>query len=71
VALSKADALDPETLKEQLARLKRASKKTPYVLSAVSGQGVDDVLKALLGVIDSARADETQQAAEPEGEWHP
>jgi len=37
----------------------------------VSGQGVDDVLKALLGVIDSARADETQEAAEPEGEWHP
>jgi GTP-binding protein len=71
VALSKADALDPDTLKEQLARLKRASKKTPYVLSAVSGQGVDDVLKALLGVIDSARAEETQEAAEPEGEWHP
>ena len=29
VALSKADALDEETLKEQVARLKRASKKTP------------------------------------------
>src|ERR671917_2727506 len=48
VALSKADALDEETLKDQLARLKRASKQTPYVLSAASGQGVPEVLRALL-----------------------
>src|SRR5438552_5541943 len=37
VALNKADALSPEDLKQQLARLKRAAKKTPLVLSAVTG----------------------------------
>ena len=38
VALSKADALDPDTLKEQVARLKRAAKKTPLVLRACRGR---------------------------------
>jgi GTPase len=69
VALSKTDALDEETLAEQLARLKRASKKKPYVLSAVSGQGVQEVLKALLSVIDSAKVEE--HPAQPEHEWRP
>src|SRR4051812_28213584 len=55
VALSKADALTPEMLKEQLARLKRAAKKTPFALSSASGAGVPDVLRALLSVIDAAR----------------
>src|SRR6187399_1769546 len=36
VALSKADALTAEQLKEQFARLKRAAKKTPLVLSAAT-----------------------------------
>jgi GTP-binding protein len=56
VALSKADALTPEILKEQMARLKRAAKKTPLLLSSASGQGVQEVLRALLAVIDTNRA---------------
>ena len=40
VALTKIDALTPERLKQQAARLKRASKKTPLLLSAQSGKGV-------------------------------
>src|SRR6478672_8582773 len=48
VALSKADALSPELLKEQVARLRRAAKKTPLVLSGVSRQGVPEVLRALI-----------------------
>ncbi|MFL5193540.1 MAG: GTPase ObgE, partial [Microvirga sp.] len=39
VALSKADALDEDTLKDQLKKLKKASKRTPYVISSASGQG--------------------------------
>jgi GTP-binding protein len=54
VALSKADALTPELRKQQLARLKRAAKKTPLVLSSASGEGVQEVLRALLRVIDQA-----------------
>ncbi len=55
VALSKADALDPEQLKEQVARLKRAAKKTPLVVSGVSRAGVPEVLRALIKVIDGER----------------
>src|SRR5882757_4275570 len=36
VALNKIDAVSPEDLKEQKARLKRASKKTPLLISGVS-----------------------------------
>ncbi len=71
VALSKADALTPEMLKEQIARLKRAVKKTPLVLSSASGHGIPEALHALLTVIDSARTEkgETPQPAEPA--WQP
>ena len=71
VALSKADALDPDTRKQQLARLKRASGKTPLVLSAHSGEGVPEALRALLNVIDEARAEEEAANAPAPEEWHP
>jgi GTP-binding protein len=68
VALNKADALTPELLKQQVARLKRAAKKTPLVVSAATGAGVPDVLRALLGIIDGARA--VEEPAEAEAAWH-
>src|SRR5881275_1723044 len=70
VALNKADALSPEQLKEQVARLKRAAKKTPLVLSGVSRQGVPEVLRALLNIIDGVRTAEAPQPEEAEG-WRP
>ncbi|MBM1170365.1 GTPase ObgE [Microvirga arabica] len=69
VALSKADALDEETLKEQLKKLKKASKRTPYVISSASGQGVQEVLQALLTVIDQAKVEE--EPVQSQDEWHP
>jgi GTP-binding protein len=69
VALSKADALDEDTLKEQLKKLKKACKQTPYVISSASGQGVQEVLQALLTVIDRAKAEE--EPAQSQEEWHP
>src|SRR5882762_6204289 len=57
VALNKADALMPEQLKEQQARLKRAAKATPLVISAVTHQGVPEVLRALRDVVDAAADD--------------
>src|ERR1700760_860428 len=47
VALNKADALTPDALREQKARLKRAAKTTPLVLSGATGRGVPEVLRAL------------------------
>ena len=58
VALNKADALMPEQLKEQTARLKRAAKAAPLVISAVTQQGVPQALRALRNAIDAAADDE-------------
>jgi GTPase len=67
VAMNKADALTPEQLKEQTARLKRAAKKTPLVISGATGQGVTDALRALVKVIDQSSERERPAAAA----WHP
>ncbi len=69
VALSKADALDEDTLKDQVARLKRAAKRQPIVLSSASGRGVDEALHALLAVIDDQKA--AEKAVEEPAEWRP
>jgi GTPase len=70
VALSKADALGPDDIKRQVAALKRAAKKNPFVISAVSGDGMTNVLRALLNVIDEARPD-TLAASAADAAWHP
>jgi GTP-binding protein len=57
VALNKADALSAADIARQVASLKRAANVTPFVVSAVTGRGVDDVLRALLQFIDRARQD--------------
>jgi GTP-binding protein len=69
VALNKADALTPDELKQQLARLKRAAKKTPLVMSAVTGEGVREALRAVLKVVDGAR--ETAGEQPQEAAWQP
>src|SRR5689334_7740436 len=63
VALSKVDALTPEARKEQLARLKRASGRTPIALSAASGEGVEAALRAVFAVVEEARAQEVKDEA--------
>src|SRR5215217_8902099 len=52
IALSKADALTEDEIETQVARVKRAAKKTPLVLSAHSGAGVATALRRALAVID-------------------
>jgi GTP-binding protein len=51
VALSKIDAVDADELKKQKDRLKRAAKKTPLLLSAVTGDGVKEALRALADIV--------------------
>ncbi|MGU3492521.1 GTPase ObgE [Xanthobacteraceae bacterium A53D] len=69
VALSKIDSLTPEVLKQQKERLQRAAKKKPLLLSAQSGQGIPEALRALLGVIDEGRA--ADKAVDTKKEWRP
>ncbi len=70
VALSKADALDPETLKKQTERLKRAAKKTPLVISAASGLKVQEALRALATIISESKETEQAEIAVKD-EWRP
>jgi GTP-binding protein len=70
VALSKADALTPEVLRAQTARLKRAAQRRPLVLSSASGEGVREALRALVAVID-AGASPRPQVSVAEPAWHP
>jgi GTP-binding protein len=70
VALTKVDAMTPEAIKAQAAKLKKACKKTPLLLSSASQQGVKDVLRALWKVIASDRHDAGASKAKEEA-WHP
>jgi GTP-binding protein len=72
VALSKADALTPEAIKAQMAKLKKACKKTPLLLSSASGQGVTDVLRELFRIIAAASGGSGMKSnEEKETAWQP
>jgi len=71
VALSKCDAVDAETLRKRAEALKKAAKKTPLVLSAVSGQGVKEALFALTREIGRAKRQADPESARPRQPWRP
>src|SRR5437879_337643 len=54
VALNKIDAVTPEELKKERARAPRHGRKTPLLLSGVTGEGVPEALQALVEVIGEA-----------------
>ena len=74
LALSKVDALDPETLAMQKEALEAASGRPVSLVSGVSGQGVKDLLREAWRQVLARRA-EAQAAAWPGGEtagdWRP
>jgi GTPase len=70
VALNKADAMTAPDIKQQVARLQRAAKKPPFVVSAVSGKGVQDVLRALFKVVEQAKQSGAERPP-ASAAWHP
>jgi GTPase len=64
VVLSKVDSVDEETLKLQFDRLKRAAKRAPLKLSAVTGDGMRDALETLYRAIETDRKGSRQPQAE-------
>jgi GTP-binding protein len=70
VALNKADALTPEQLKQQVARLKRAAKTTPLVISTATGEGLQNALRALLAIVRKAQS-AGRNHSEPQAAWRP
>jgi GTP-binding protein len=71
VALSKIDAMTPEAIKEQAARLKRACKKTPLLVSAHSRKGVPETLRALAELAGTARENKAKKARTAAPAWQP
>jgi GTPase len=71
VALNKIDAVTPEDLKKQKDRLKRAAKKTPLLMSGVSGEGVKEALRALVAVIGEAPVSVKAKGAAQAEPWSP
>lgn len=67
VALSQIDTLDADGRKKKLASLKRATGTTPMMISAVTGEGVEAVLRALMANVEAARAE--SEPAEPDERW--
>jgi len=56
LAINKCDALGPELAQEQADSLSEATGKEVHQISAVSGQGVEDVLYSLAAKVKTARA---------------
>jgi GTP-binding protein len=67
VALSQVDLLDADARKKKLAALKRACDRSPIALSAATGEGVQEVLRALAAVIEEARKAENPE--KPDERW--
>jgi GTP-binding protein len=70
VALNKTDALTPEQIAEQIKRLERITGSKPLAISAATQQGVQEALRAVLKVVDTARNAETSDAGSDPA-WQP
>jgi GTP-binding protein len=58
VALSQIDVLDEATLKKKTKELAKACGKTPFQISAATGKGMTEVLRALRDIIVEANSEE-------------
>ena len=71
VALSKCDTIDPSALDEKLEALKKAARKTPMVLSGVTGTGVKEALYAISREVTRAEKREDADHPSVKGPWEP
>jgi len=62
VALSKADAVPKDEMKKKMRALKKAAGSAPLAVSAASGEGVTEVLRALAGEVRTLRGKAKEQA---------
>ncbi|QFY61783.1 GTPase ObgE [Rhizobium grahamii] len=63
VALSQIDVLDDATLKKKTKELAKACGKTPFQISAATGKGMTEVLRALRDIIVEANAGAAEKLA--------
>jgi GTP-binding protein len=60
VALAKCDALPPEEIKKKVSALKRSGRKPVFAISAVTKQGVPELLRAMWKAIEESRGHAAQ-----------
>jgi len=70
LVLSKADAVEKDAIKKKSRALKKASGVTPLIVSAATGEGVQEVLRALATKIKEVRAQEKASPVTAAG-WRP
>jgi GTP-binding protein len=70
LALSKADAVSKDDLKKKARALKKVAGVQPLIVSAATGEGVQEVLHALAREIEAVRAAEKAAPARVAG-WRP
>jgi GTPase len=70
VALSKADAVPKDEIKKKVRALKKVAGATPLVVSAASGAGVTEVLRALAAEVKATR-DQGKKAPARAAGWRP
>ena len=63
VALSKIDAVPKDELKKKVRALKKAAGAAPLTVSAATGEGVTEVLRALAGEVRHLRGTAKRRAA--------
>ena len=71
VALTKCDSVTAEEIAEKIEALKKASRKKPLVLSAVTGAGVKDALYALTREITRQDDIDDAQSGNEKQPWTP
>lgn len=70
VVLNKIDAMSDEDIRQRAAELSEASGSEVMLMSGATGEGVENVLRAVFSMIEADRAAE-QVADEPESDWSP
>jgi GTP-binding protein len=63
VALSKADAVPKDEMKKKARDLKKAAGVAPFIVSAATGEGVAEVLRALAAEVKRVRGQAKEEAA--------
>ena len=70
VALSRCDLVDPKDLAKLRKKLAKASGTEPHLISAATGDGIDELIEALFTLIGDV-AVANAEAVEPEAAWSP
>jgi GTP-binding protein len=71
IAFNKADAVDADELADKVQRFTAATGRVPLVISAVTGQGVDEAVSRLLRAVRERRQAEREVSRADEGSWQP